>query len=98
MKTSSNQCLCPKLEEIKVDMKTSSNQFLCPKLEEIKKYLTYKDVWIKDILNQGYNVRKVISEVYASFVLQCSVSGRECKHKTDVTAWYGIHFSHKKIN
>ena len=26
--------------------------------------------------NQGYNARKVISEVYASFVLQCTVSGR----------------------
>ena len=25
---------------------------------------------------QGYNVRKVISEVYASFVLQCTVFGR----------------------
>ena len=27
-------------------------------------------------LAQGYNARNVISEVYASFVLQCSVSGR----------------------
>ena len=26
--------------------------------------------------NQGYNARKVISEVYASFVLQRTVSGR----------------------
>jgi len=25
---------------------------------------------------QGYNARKVISEVYASFVLQCTVYGR----------------------
>jgi len=25
---------------------------------------------------QGYNARKVISEVYAPFVLQCTVSGR----------------------
>ena len=25
---------------------------------------------------QGYNARKVISEVYASIVLQCTVSGR----------------------
>ena len=25
---------------------------------------------------QGYNERKVISEVHASFVLQCTVSGR----------------------
>ena len=41
--------------------------------------------------NQGCNARKVISEVYASFVLQ-----RECKHKTDVTDWHGIHLSLKK--
>ena len=34
---------------------------------------------------QGYNTRKVISEVYASFVLQCTVSGRLCKHKTDIS-------------
>ena len=26
--------------------------------------------------NQGYNARKVISEVYEFFVLQCTVSGR----------------------
>ena len=25
---------------------------------------------------QGFNARKVISEVYASFVLQCTVTGR----------------------
>ncbi len=25
---------------------------------------------------QGYNARKVISELYASFVLQCTVTGR----------------------
>ena len=35
---------------------------------------------------QGSNARKVISEMYASFVLQCTVSGRQCKHKTDVEA------------
>ena len=35
---------------------------------------------------QGTNARKVISEVYASFVLQCTVSGWYCKHKTDDTA------------
>ena len=29
-----------------------------------------------DGLTQGYNARKVTSEVYASFVLQCTVSGR----------------------
>ena len=31
---------------------------------------------VKYMLNQGCNARKVISEVYASFVLQCTVSGR----------------------
>ena len=29
---------------------------------------------------QGFNARKVISDVYASFVLQCTVSERLCKH------------------
>ena len=29
-----------------------------------------------DPSSQGYNARKVFSEVYASFVLQCTVSGR----------------------
>ena len=42
------------------------------------------------------NAKKVISKVYASFELQCTVSGRWSKHKTDVTAWHGIHLSHKK--
>ena len=41
---------------------------------------------------QGFNARKVISEVYASFVLQCTVFGRKSKHKTDVTVWHGILF------
>jgi len=30
----------------------------------------------QDAIRQGYNARKVISEEYASFVLQCTVSGR----------------------
>ena len=55
-----------------------------------------KRVAKRNLKAQGYNVRKVISELYASFVLQCTVSGRQCKHKTDVTAWHGIHLSHKK--
>ena len=42
------------------------------------------------------NARKVIS-VYTSFVLQYTVSGRLCKHKTDVTAWHRIHLSHKRL-
>ena len=40
---------------------------------------------------QGTNARKVISEVYALLVLQCTVFGRKSKHKTDVTAWHGIY-------
>ena len=32
-------------------------------------------------LHQGTNARKVISEVYAFFVLQCTVCGRKSKHK-----------------
>ena len=34
--------------------------------------------------------------MYVSFLLQWTVSGRWCKHKTDVEAWHGIHLSHKK--
>ena len=30
----------------------------------------------QDTVVQGYNARKVIFEVYASFLLQCTVSGR----------------------
>ena len=33
-------------------------------------------VIIIESFNQGFNARKVISEVYASFVLQCTVTGR----------------------
>ena len=38
------------------------------------------------VIVQGTYGRKVISEVYAFFVLQCTVFGRKSKHKTDVTA------------
>ena len=41
---------------------------------------------------QGTYARKVISEVYTFFALQCTVFGRKSKHKTDVEAWHGIHF------
>ena len=41
---------------------------------------------------QGTNARKVISEVYAYFVQQCTVFGRKCKHKTDFTTWHGTNF------
>ena len=47
-------------------------------------------IWSFYMLTQGTNSRKVISEVYAFFVLQCTVFGR--KPKTDATAWHGIHF------
>ena len=40
---------------------------------------------------KNYNVKKVISKVDAFFVLQCTVFRMLCKHKTDVTAWHGIH-------
>ena len=46
--------------------------------------------------NKGTNARKVISEVYAFFVVQCAVFWRKSKHKTDVTAWHGIHFHKNK--
>ena len=44
-----------------------------------KKFLLYRS-------SQGTNARKVISEVYEFFVLQCTVFGWKSKHKTDVTA------------
>ena len=39
---------------------------------------------------QGYNARKIISEVCASFVLQCTVSGRLFKHKPDMGSIFHI--------
>ena len=47
---------------------------------------------LKHSSDQGTNARKVISEVYAFFVLQSTVFGRKSKHNTDVTAWHGINF------
>ena len=44
---------------------------------------------------QGTIARIIISEVYASFVLQCTVFGLKSKHKTDVEALHGIHLSQK---
>ena len=35
-----------------------------------------EELYYIDILKQGCNARKVISEVYASLVLQCTISGR----------------------
>ena len=46
-------------------------RMLSPPLD---KFLTTPPV--KNVLHQGTNVRKVISEVYAFFVLQCTVSWR----------------------
>jgi len=46
---------------------------------------------------QGYNAKKVILEVYASFVLQFTVSGRSCKHKMDVKPGIGSIFSRLQI-
>ena len=46
----------------------------------------------KDRHNQDYNARKGVRIFYTAV----SVSGRWCKHKTDVEALYGIHLSHKK--
>ena len=37
-------------------------------------------------IHQGTNARKVISEVYTFFALQCTVFGRKSKHKRDVKA------------
>ena len=41
-------------------------------------------------------MQEKLSEVYAFFVLQCTVFGRKSKHKTDVTALKQNPFSHKK--
>jgi len=53
-----------------------------------KQWYSYKDDlnFYHFSLSQGTNARKVILEVYAFFVLQCTVVGRKSKHKTDVTA------------
>ena len=41
---------------------------------------------LKVKIQQGTKARKVISEVYVFFGLQCIVFGRKSKHNTDVTA------------
>ena len=35
---------------------------------------------------------KLFQRCCTFFVLQCAAFGRKSKHKTDVTAWHGIHF------
>ena len=41
---------------------------------------------------QGTNARKVFSKVCDFLYCSVLVFGRKSKHKTDVTAWHGIHF------
>ena len=48
------------------------SRVLGPKQSSLVKVLTLK-TWL---LAKNYNVKKVISEVYAFLVLQCTVSGR----------------------
>ena len=65
---------------------------ICSKIKSSTIKITVCKGLRKDSQPQGCNTRKVISEVYAFFVLQCTVFGRKSKHKTDVTAWNGILF------
>ena len=46
---------------------------------------------------KGPNARKVILEVYAFFVLQCTVLGRKSKYKADVKASHGISFQKNNL-
>ena len=61
----------------------------CSELDYIK--LQFTKLGLKN-----YNVKLVISEMFAFIVLQCTVSGRKSKHKADFTASHGIHLSLKK--
>ena len=56
----------------------------------IMRYISVKES--TDCPYQCTNARTFISEVYAVFLLQCTVFGRKSKHKKDVTAWHGINF------
>jgi len=49
-------------------------------------------VYREDSVIQGTNAKKVISEVYASLVLKCTVFGRKSKHKTDAQPDMGAIF------
>ena len=55
----------------------------CQFFEYYVRILTLK---LGDSPIQGTNARKVISEVYSYFVLQCTLFERKSKHKTDSTA------------
>ena len=76
-------------------MKTSSTLLIrysyesraCPSINRD----TLKDILKLKRQNQGCNARKVISEVYTSFVLHCTVYTRRMS-KPDIR----IHLSHKK--
>ena len=59
---------------VKLGNKTRQNIVL--NVKKINKYFKNDIVYKKSNLYQGNNARTVISEVYASFVLQCTVSGR----------------------
>ena len=66
------------------DVGWQKKELLCMRIHSqanIHTPLYCEEVWyvfyVLDASNQGYNARKVISEVYASFV-------RQCKHKTEV--------------
>ena len=75
---------------------------VCIQLEDIECELVFIDrprteisvssFLTRDRTEQGTNAKKVISEVYAFFVMHCTVFGRKSKHKTDVTACRWIHF------
>ena len=65
----------------------------CYVIKSVKQGLMiFNDRNNEDYQCQGTHARKVISEMYAFFVLQCSVFWRKSKHKTDVEALHGIHF------
>ena len=50
--------------------------------------ISYKNLCINISLSMVIMQGKLYSEVYAFFVLQCTVFGRKSEHKTDVTAWH----------
>ena len=74
-----------KMSKANIKMSSKKYQFF----EYYVRILTLK---LGDSPIQGTNARKVISEVYSYFVLQCTLFERKSKHNTDVTAWHGIHF------
>ena len=47
-----------------------------PGTAQVLIYTVHTTMYSVQCMYQGYNARKVISEVYASFVLQFNVSGR----------------------